>query len=174
MGNGCSAPQRRRNPPRPRRGEWVLPRMVVESDDEGGVDLETLQRLSLSPAQQPCAPACAGGSEDGCGKGRIDVAAAPEADGAVCCICLSALDDPGSPADGEGARLIRLPCGHRLHWRCGSQWLLKHNSCPECRQPVVEEEDAPAPAPAAPPQDPIIAQMHFLDTRDWRSMHTPP
>ena len=145
----------------------MLPRTVMESDDEGGVDLETLQRLSLSPAQKPCAPPA-------CGKGRIDVAAAPEADGAVCCICLTALDDPGSPADGEGPRLIRLPCGHRLHWRCGSQWLLKHNSCPECRQPVVEEADAPAPAPAPPPQDPIIAQMHFLDTRDWRSMHTPP
>ena len=53
----------------PMRREWVLPRMVVESDDEGGVDLETLQRLSLAPAQQPCAPpACAGCSEDGRGK----------------------------------------------------------------------------------------------------------
>jgi hypothetical protein len=31
-------------------------------------------------------------------------------------------------------------CHHVFHNECISQWLLKHDSCPCCRQPIISDE----------------------------------
>ena len=35
-----------------------------------------------------------------------------------------------------------LPCSHRFHNECIESWITSHNSCPLCRAPIVEPEEA--------------------------------
>lgn len=41
-----------------------------------------------------------------------------------CCICLD--------MDNTGEWSI-LPCGHKFHMRCVSEWIINHQTCPVCR-----------------------------------------
>ena len=43
-----------------------------------------------------------------------------------CSICLSEVN--------VGDNLILLPCCHTFHKNCISQWLIKNNTCPICRE----------------------------------------
>ena len=38
----------------------------------------------------------------------------------------------------------KLPCGHILHFRCLRSWLERQQSCPMCRRPVLEDDNASA------------------------------
>ncbi|KAL5972417.1 hypothetical protein ACLOJK_041671 [Asimina triloba] len=52
-----------------------------------------------------------------------------------CSVCLTAFEP-----DSE---INRLPCGHLFHKGCVEKWLEYWNTtCPLCRTPVVQEEDA--------------------------------
>ena len=47
--------------------------------------------------------------------------------GAVCAVCLDCF--------AEGDSLLVLPCGHRYHKDCVTNWLKEQFSCPSCRAP---------------------------------------
>ena len=34
----------------------------------------------------------------------------------------------------NGNKICTLPCGHRFHFRCISQWMLREKICPMCRE----------------------------------------
>jgi hypothetical protein len=56
-----------------------------------------------------------------------------------CAICMN----EGSPVLGW----MKLPCGHLYHPPCARQWLRRQNTCPMCRN-VVLEKDVPGAADA--------------------------
>lgn len=39
-----------------------------------------------------------------------------------------------------------VPCGHQFHTKCILQWLRYKNSCPICRQPLLDEDGFPTEA----------------------------
>lgn len=50
----------------------------------------------------------------------------------LCSICLEAF--PSTPLVKESNDSLVLPCGHKFHEVCVSQWLVKATSCPTCRE----------------------------------------
>jgi len=59
----------------------------------------------------------------------------------LCAVCYDTFSD--------GDEVTVLPCAHRYHAACVAPWLLKNNSCPNCRTKVTAEAVAGSPAPAA-------------------------
>ncbi|EJK66754.1 hypothetical protein THAOC_12296 [Thalassiosira oceanica] len=49
----------------------------------------------------------------------------------TCSICLLAFE--------EGETVTDLTCGHLYHAECVSEWLLKKNECPLCKNPIASE-----------------------------------
>ena len=49
-----------------------------------------------------------------------------------CPICLDAY----SPGD----EIMRMPCAHTVHWRCGARWLICAQTCPSCRFDMSVDE----------------------------------
>ena len=50
-----------------------------------------------------------------------------------CVVCLNYIPEQ---IVGPKRYLKKLPCGHAFHVRCIDKWLVKHISCPTCRQTV--------------------------------------
>lgn len=65
-----------------------------------------------------------------------------------CCICLEDLTEVGKGpelgarsaihAAGPSGELLRMPCGHVMHYCCGTACLLRSLKCPVCRQPAPD------------------------------------
>jgi hypothetical protein len=54
----------------------------------------------------------------------------------VCSICITQVDAPGE-------QLCMLDCGHAFHLECVESWLHGHPNCPNCRTPVVADDEPP-------------------------------
>ena len=155
MGQGCSAPRGGRRAAHVGVREWRNPTLHGAGPSAAGgvygVDPKVLRSLrSRSSAHEIYA-----------GSGLADD---------VCCICLSGLGC-AEPEFGPAAWPLRehrprnpstllLPCGHKFHWSCAERWLRTHDSCPQCRSPVV-----PAAGPKAAEPDP---SPEFLQPHQWR------
>lgn len=48
-----------------------------------------------------------------------------------CIICMCKFD--------KGVKIYRLTCKHLFHVDCLDGWIKKKNSCPMCRDPLIEE-----------------------------------
>ncbi|KXN90192.1 E3 ubiquitin-protein ligase HRD1 [Leucoagaricus sp. SymC.cos] len=85
--------------------------------------------------------------------------------------CIICREDMVVPRDGqapanEGPNMTpkKLPCGHIFHFHCLRSWLERQQSCPTCRQTVLEtnapQPPANGPPPAVPQQgnNPAVAQ----------------
>ncbi|KAI5123985.1 hypothetical protein M0805_006396 [Coniferiporia weirii] len=68
---------------------------------------------------------------------------------------------PVAPQDGPNTTPKKLPCGHIFHFYCLRSWLERQQSCPTCRQSVLEVNQAEhANGQAAPrPQAGAFPQM---------------
>ena len=51
----------------------------------------------------------------------------------TCIICLEPLNDN---IEDEDFKTNCLPCGHKYHFKCISEWMLKHKNCPMCRERI--------------------------------------
>ena len=64
----------------------------------------------------------------------------------TCIICLENLNEN---VEDENFKINTLPCGHKYHFKCLSEWMLKHKNCPMCREhieidlPSENEDDFP-------------------------------
>lgn len=58
-----------------------------------------------------------------------------------CAICQEPMEEGSEKA-------IRLPCTHTFGKRCITQWLLEHDSCPQCRRIILPHPQAQPPPPA--------------------------
>ncbi|KAH7888359.1 hypothetical protein F5I97DRAFT_1803889 [Phlebopus sp. FC_14] len=89
-----------------------------------------------------------------------------------------ATSDAQAPLDGPNTTPKKLPCGHIFHFHCLRSWLERQQSCPTCRQSVLENnlqdqlrQRQPAPLPPQPaprPQNPfgIPAGVHVPQQGD--------
>lgn len=70
---------------------------------------------------------------------------------AECSICMDPVE--------LGSQVTLLPCKHWFHGDCIEIWLKQHNTCPHCRRPIDQGENAAATSnnPAGPnsPQSPL-------------------
>ncbi|KAJ2286655.1 E3 ubiquitin-protein ligase hrd1 [Coemansia sp. RSA 2706] len=104
---------------------------------------------------------------------------------ATCIICREEMAGPtqaqadawnqaaGAAAPVSGDTPKRLPCSHVFHFNCLRSWLERQQSCPTCRQSVLESEprraagarDAPYGADQPPIDDPpaVSASSHQPD-----------
>ncbi|KAE8555640.1 hypothetical protein TMatcc_002903 [Talaromyces marneffei ATCC 18224] len=71
---------------------------------------------------------------------------------AECSICMDPVE--------LGSEVTELPCKHWFHGDCIEMWLKQHNTCPHCRRPIDQGENAPGTRnnpvviPSSPPQSP--------------------
>ncbi|EXB59768.1 E3 ubiquitin-protein ligase RING1-like protein [Morus notabilis] len=49
----------------------------------------------------------------------------------ACSVCMEGFEP------GEGGK--QVPCGHVYHEACISEWFVHHNSCPNCRYKIFQE-----------------------------------
>ncbi|KAF8677846.1 hypothetical protein HU200_046438 [Digitaria exilis] len=73
--------------------------------------------------------------EDDEGEGEEVEEVPPGADAGECAICYAEYLV-------GGATSVSLPCGHTFHRRCIDRWTSVKRSCPYCRGPVDEEQNA--------------------------------
>jgi hypothetical protein len=50
-----------------------------------------------------------------------------------CCICIDTFE--------KGDNMVTTPCGHVMHNKCLTQWLLTNNNCPMCRFTFGEDTE---------------------------------
>ncbi|XP_066555087.1 E3 ubiquitin-protein ligase RNF6 [Amia ocellicauda] len=50
--------------------------------------------------------------------------------GRTCSVCINEY--------AQGNKLRRLPCAHEFHIHCIDRWLSENNTCPICRQPILQ------------------------------------
>ena len=52
-----------------------------------------------------------------------------------CCICLEEVNE-------ETSKTYTKCCGNQFHYECLHKWNLKDNSCPLCKEKLVDEEES--------------------------------
>ena len=79
-----------------------------------------------------------------------------------CAICQELMEE-GSE------RPIHLPCAHIFGKRCITQWVLDHNSCPQCRRLVLPRPQAQGPPPPGAWRHVPASELAAMEIQDQRS-----
>ncbi|KAJ3268676.1 E3 ubiquitin-protein ligase hrd1 [Terramyces sp. JEL0728] len=95
----------------------------------------------------------------------------------VCIVCREEMHLPveGPNPTPQQETPKKLPCGHLFHFRCLRSWLERQQSCPTCRQSVLDNAATPAqPLNVDGPNQPPQQNQNVQQRNEPRERQRPP